>query len=418
MLRPGWFPEYTPDQQKIFDSILETIQSTFRQHNYDHIYTPAVESVNILKKWWDIVDQQVYGLYGLAQWPEDTKDYALHFDLTIPFARFILDHRNNLTFPFRRYQMQPVWRWERTKRWRYKEFRQFDVDAVRPSETNVWVRYDIETLSIIDKAMTAVCEANNIYINKILKISHLALTKNFLKSNWLNDDTLSQVLKLLDNYYKLEKQEFNSKLSELTNSELSSQIINIIETRDPSSLSTLEEYSDLQTILQWLKDLGINYEYDICIVRWQNYYKWVVCEWMDLDDISLWSLWWWGRYDKITDFIDPKQSFSWVWASLGRFVPLAMEKILAKQTTKYEDKYIFINFWEETRNDIVRLYQLYIWSGKTCEIYPTPSKLWKQFEYADKKNIRYAVILWTGEKEQSKYKIKNLETWEEVAKDL
>lgn len=414
MLRPWWFPEYTPDQQAVFDNILETIKLSFEQYNYQHIYTPAVESIDILKKWWDVIDQQVYGLYGLAQWPKDTKDYALHFDLTVPFARYILDHRNNLTFPFRRYQMQPVWRWESHKRGRYKEFWQFDVDAVWQSSTNIWNRYDIETVNIIDKTMDKICQKFDIKINKILKISHLTLTKNFLKQNWLDDSQIPLVLKLLDNYYKLPKDIFKNKLSEIVNIELCTQILKVIESKNPEDLYIsntkkdfeYEWYSDLQDILNWLKLLKVKYEYDICIVRWHNYYKWMVCEWFDLDDISLGSLAGWGRYDKITDFIDPRQSFSGVWASLGRFVSLAMEKI---NSVEQKEKYMFINF-SDTREDIVRLYNIYIQNWKICEIYPTAAKLGKQFEYADRKNIDLVIIVWETEKLEWKYKVKNLKT--------
>ncbi len=417
MLRPWWFPEYTPDQQAIFDKILSIIQNTFDQHNYQHIYTPAVEPIDILKKWWDIIDQQVFGLYWLAQWPQDTKDYALHFDLTIPLARYILDHRNILTFPFRRYQIQPVRRWESTKRWRYKEFWQFDVDTIWYSDTNIWTRYDIETISIIDKTMTNICQKFDININKILKISHISLTKNFLKSNWLDDECTNLVLKLLDNYYKIKKEEFEKKLYTILQWSniieknylyIYDTILKLIDSKNPSDLYIYEWYSDLQTIIQWLEELGIKYEYDVCIVRGQNYYKWMVCEWMDIDDISLWSLAWWGRYDGITDFIDSKQSFSGVGASLGRFVTLAMEKILTKDISKSEDKYIFINFGTETRSDLVRLYQSYISQWKICEIYPTNAKLSKQFEYADRKKINHAIILWSDEKNKWIYKIKNL----------
>lgn len=91
MYPPGGFPEYTPKEQKIFDQFSDILRKNFEQRNYSHIHTPSVEPVDILSRGWDIFDKQVYGLYGLAQWPEDTKDYALHFDLTIPFARYTLD---------------------------------------------------------------------------------------------------------------------------------------------------------------------------------------------------------------------------------------------------------------------------------------------------------------------------------------
>ena len=92
------------------------MRKNFEQRNYNHIQTPAVEPIDILSRGGDIFDKQVYGLYGLAQGSDDTKEYALHFDLTIPFARYTLDHLNDMTFPFKRYQVQPVWRGERQKR--------------------------------------------------------------------------------------------------------------------------------------------------------------------------------------------------------------------------------------------------------------------------------------------------------------
>ncbi len=137
MHRPGGFPEFNPKQQAIWDKMLEIITDVFKKHNYEHIWTPAVEPIELLKKGGDIIEQQVYGLYGLAQGNEDTKDYALHFDLTIPLARYVLDHQQDIVFPFSRYQIQPVWRGESHKRGRYKEFWQCDIDTIRRSETNV-----------------------------------------------------------------------------------------------------------------------------------------------------------------------------------------------------------------------------------------------------------------------------------------
>jgi histidyl-tRNA synthetase len=137
MYRPGGFPEYTPKQQKIWDMMIQIVSDVFKKHNYEHIWTPAVESVEILKKGGDIIDQQVYGLYGLAQGVEDTKDYALHFDLTVPLARYVLDHQQELVFPFSKYHIQPVWRGESHKRLRYKEFWQCDIDTIWRSETTV-----------------------------------------------------------------------------------------------------------------------------------------------------------------------------------------------------------------------------------------------------------------------------------------
>ena len=391
---------------------MDIIRSVFEKHNFDHIRTPAVEPVEILKKWWDIVDKQVYGLYGLAQWVEDVKDYALHYDLTIPLARYVLDNRNDLVFPFRRYQIQPVWRWERTKRGRYKEFWQFDVDVIRPSDANIGVRYDIETVFVIDQATQEVLKQTKVDINYKLHISDILLTKNRLISKSIWEENINQILKILDDYYKMERWVFKDKLSSLMDPDSFGSLMEIIDAQDPThpSLKDVDWYDRLMQILSWLDQLWVEYVYDICIVRWHWYYKGMVCERFDEDDMSLGSLAWWWRYDNLTDFIDKKQSFSWVWASLWRLIPAVIDKM---EETNTDDKYLFINF-QETEEDIIKLYKSYISQDKISELYPTPAKLGKQFEYADKKGIRYCVILWPWELELWICKIKDMKTWEEI----
>lgn len=417
MYRPWWFPEYTPKEQKVFDAILDVVAWVFRQHNYEHIWTPAVEPVDILSRWGDIFDKQVYGLYGLAQvsqGQEDYKDYALHFDLTIPLARYVLDHRNDLVFPFRRYQMQPVWRGERTKRGRYKEFRQFDIDAVWPVESNVGVRYDIETITVMDKAMQAVCDQFAITIDRIVKISHVGVTKAWLRSLAIDESQMVSVLWLLDDYFKLWREAFMTKLVDMIGDAKASPIIALIDTKDTSVLADIPWYDDLSAIVQWLDALGTPYEYDVCIVRGHSYYKGMVCEWFEKSDVALGSLAAGGRYDQITDFIDPKQSFSGVGTSLGRFVYSALEKIgsLAGQ-----ESYMLVHF-TETWTETLALYSKLTTAGKICELYPTAAKLGKQIEYASKKWCTHVVILWPGEKEKEIYIIKNLQTGEQTEENL
>jgi len=195
------------------------------------------------------------------------KDYALHFDLTVPLARYILDHRNDLSFPFRRYQMQPVRRGERTKRGRFKEFWQFDVDVVRPSEMNVGMRYDTETVAVLSRAMEAVCKKFAITIDAVLKISHIGLTKAFLQGAGVEEEAMNKILNLLDGYYKVTHEEFTEKLNAVAPKEVAEMIQKLIATKDHTLLKEYENYAALDAILTGLKELAVPYEYDICIVR-------------------------------------------------------------------------------------------------------------------------------------------------------
>ena len=408
MYRPWWFPEWTPKEQYLFDKILQKIEEVFQKHNYEHVWTPAVENVDILKKWGDAIDQQIFGLYGLAQWPQDVKEYALHFDLTVPLARYVLDHKNDLVFPFSRYQMQPVWRGERTQRGRFKEFWQFDVDTIWPSDSDVGTWYDVQSLYVIDKTMQQLTDAFVVDIKRIAKISHLWLTKEFLSSIGANQEQSSSVLKVLDSYYKRTQDQTAWSLQEVIGAEATEKLMHVIHTKDRTLLADLPSFRVFDEICTQLDLLGVRYEYDICIVRWQNYYSGMVVEWMDPTDTGFGSLAWWGRYDGLTSFIDPKQSFSGVWASLGRFVYLMMEKITS---IKKPDSYLFINF-EDTKENILELYKGFLDAWLCSEFYPTSAKLAKQFAYADKKWFSHCVLLGAGEKERGMFALKNMATGE------
>ncbi len=285
--------------------------------------------------------------------------------------------------------MQPVWRGERTKRGRFKEFRQFDADVTRPSDSNVGVRYDVETVAVMSKVMAAVCREFNVTINTVLKISHIGLTKSFLASFKLDEETINQVLNLLDNYYKADHATFVEKLSAVVPNNVCDAIYKLIETKDIDLMKGYERYEDMNAILNGLKGLNVPYEYDICIVRGHNYYRGMVCEWFEKEDVSFGSLAAGGRYDNITDFIDKKQSFSGVGTSLGRFMYLAIEKI---GELLPQESYMFVNF-EDTLPDVLALYNRFLSAGKIVDLYPTAAKIGKQFEYADKKGVTHVVVL-------------------------
>jgi len=105
-LLPGWFPENTPDKQWLENELRDIIKSNYKKYWYVNIETPIVENNKILtSKWWDEISKQIFWLYWLSQWSEDLKNYSLHFDLTVPLARYVVEHENELKFPFKRYAM-------------------------------------------------------------------------------------------------------------------------------------------------------------------------------------------------------------------------------------------------------------------------------------------------------------------------
>ena len=176
-LRPSGFVEYSPSEQRIFDQLINEIQNQFQLFWYTHIHTPAVESNTVLlSKNWEETGKQIFGLYGLAQWASDLKDYALHFDLTVPFARYVLDWENDLTFPFKRFQIQPVWRWERAQKGRYREFWQCDIDVIwRRDDEKTVLYYDGETILTLMHALDAVLDKLEVDDEAVFHISNRKL---------------------------------------------------------------------------------------------------------------------------------------------------------------------------------------------------------------------------------------------------
>lgn len=423
MLRPGWFPEYSPHDQKVFDGVVSLIQSTFQQHNFDHIRTPAVERNEVLLKWWEEVGNEIFGLIGLKDYEKGNyerakKSYSLHFDLTIPLARYTLDHIAELTFPFKRYQIQPVWRGERQQRWRFREFWQCDVDSIWRSGSQDASYAGAETISVLQKSIQAVFDTYDISHNFQSHVSHIGLTKNYLADK-LWEDKVADILKLLDSYHKLESEKFANQLEDLIEDEkVIEEIMRLINNQELDLLASYDGYEELTKTLEYLKKLGANTIFDFSIVRGLDYYTGPVFETFVLQEKSLWSICSGWSYEKFTAFLDEKNNFSGVGGSIGlsRMMEIVLDSMSEKITTRSES-YCFVYF-EETIDEIIALYKglLEIW--KSCEIYPQAESFGKQLSYADKKWCRYAVILWERELKKGIYQIKDLETGETQEKQL
>lgn len=427
VLRPGWFPEYSPSEQLIFDEVKAIIEANYRQYGFAHIQTPAVEpNTVLLAKNGEDAGKQIFWLYGLAQGNEDTKDYALHFDLTVPFARYVLDWEQELTFPFKRYQIQPVRRGERSQRWRFKEFWQSDIDVIW-QENEKWLigrnlYYDAEMLVVIARTLHDIIA--KFLSNKpfTVHINNRYLLAWFFSQ--FDQKIVPQLYNLFDKYYKMWFDVFQKELTELLPSADVEKIISFVQTHfdrlDPNLVDNdvyRKGYQELQEVLRFVDGLNQEKKYTIvwdpCIIRGLDYYTGTVYETLFDDDIALGSISSGGRYENLTWYINPKKSnYSGVGWSIGlsRMVYLILETMKPEHTTQTE--YLFVHF-PETIHDILMLANIFIKEGKNVEVYPSAEKLGKQFAYADKKWIPHVVIFGEGEKSLNRYKIKNMKTGEE-----
>ncbi len=425
--RPWWFPEYSPAEQLVFDEVRNIIEANYRQYGFSHIETPAVEANSVLlAKNGEDAGKQIFWLYGLAQGNEDTKEYSLHFDLTVPFARYILDWENEITFPFKRYQVQPVRRGERSQRGRFKEFRQADIDVIW-QETEKWsigknLYYDAEMLVVIAQTLQAVSAK---FLNNkplTLHINNRYLLAWFFSQ--FDEKIIPQLYNLLDKYYKMWFDVFKKELAEVVSVADTKKILVFVQstfdTLDPNLVDNdlyRRGYQELQEVLSFVHGLNKDGKYRIIrdpyIIRGLDYYTGTVYETLFDDDIALGSISSGWRYENLAGYINPKKSqYSWVGGSIGlsRIVYLILEQAKLEATTATE--YLFIHF-TETQEESLGLMQKFLDEGKVVEYYPCADKLAKQFAYADKKWIPHVVILGEWELKAKTYKIKHMKTGEE-----
>ncbi len=434
-LRPGWFPEYSPAQQIVFDDIVKIIEKHYKQFGYTHIHTPAVESnAVLLSKNGEETGKQIFWLYGLAQGAEDLKDYALHFDLTVPFARYVLDREHELTFPFKRYQIQPVRRGERAQKGRYREFRQCDVDVIRKDDKKAdYLYYDAEVILDLYKAIREIIVYGKLDDEPIFHINNKKIVNGLLIALFKTPELKQQVSTLIDKYNKIGEEKFVLSLKELdiNDREIEKLLqflhIDIKHEKDVLALKGVvksEEFDrgldELITVMKYLDMFNetmwwVWYIVDFKIVRWLDYYTWTVFECYVKNDIALGSICGGGRYDNLTGYIDSKKKdYCGVGGSIG--ISRILGKLFEKENTFHEQKtvteYLFVNF-PETIKDVFELAGVFINEGKNIEIYPFADKLGKQFAYADKKWIPHVVIFGEGEKALNIYKIKEMKTGNE-----
>lgn len=433
-LRPSGFVEYSPSEQLIFDQLISEIQSQFQLFWYTHIHTPAVESnAVLLSKNWEETWKQIFGLYGLAQWASDLKDYALHFDLTVPFARYVLDWENDLTFPFKRFQIQPVRRGERAQKWRYREFWQCDIDVIwRRDDGKTVLYYDGETILTLMKALNAVLEKLEVDDEAVFHISNRKLII-WLLNDLVWEEKTPIVCSYIDKRKKIWAENFIASLVDAGIEKWKAEQINeiISRTYDANEINDIDslgnntlffEWStELRYILKFFKDWEestwekLNYVIDLQIIRGLDYYSGTVFEAILKWDEWLGSICGWWKYDHLTGYLNPKKDiYAGFWGSI--WISRLLSKIFGEWNEKAQQRtsteYLFLNF-EQTKSQILKLMNKLQKEWKNCELYYQADKLGKQFGYADKKWIPYVVILGEWEWSEWIYKVKNMQTGKE-----
>ena len=416
--------------------ILDTIRQVFECYGFEPLETPAMENLDtLLGKYGEEGDKLIFKILnnGLDN-PEKEKgireewekvllgksskqitERALRYDLTIPFARYVATWHQQLPIPFKRYQIQPVWRADRPQKGRYREFYQCDVDVVGSQS----LLNEIELGCITHQVFTKLGLPQY-----TLRVNHrkllVALAQQCGGPNWLIPITVA-----ID---KLDKIGLDKVKDELRSRGLAEPQVNIVEKylqAKGKGLDLLEElsqllgkeeaakegFSDLTTLYNSLKEQGVNVQIDPTLARGLNYYTGVIFEMQAPDSVKIGSIGGGGRYDDLTGLFGvPNMPGVGISFGVDRIYDVLEELQLFPATTQTSTQVLFFNLGEEEAKAAFTQMQQLRQAGISCELYPEAVKFDKQFKYAERKKIATVIIMGDKEIAAQSATVKNLQT--------
>lgn len=431
--------DFGPDVVRKRNYILNTIKSVFELYGFQPLETPAMENLDTLMgKYGEEGDKLIFKILnnGLDN-PEKEKqiredfekvlhgkntkgitERALKYDLTIPFARYVAMNHNQLTFPFKRYQLQPVWRADRPQKGRYREFYQCDADVVGSNSLlnevelaliyhTVFTRLQLTRFELrvnhrkVLAALAAVCGGTDkmaeitIAIDKLDKIG-LDKVKEELAQRGLMNEQVSTIEKYLS----------ISGSNEVILTELESLIGNT-----ETGKKGIEE---LQFLFSRLSSYNVDLIIDPTLARGLNYYTGIIFEVKAPATVKIGSIGGGGRYDDLTGLFGvPNIPGVGISFGVDRIYDVMEELNLFPADVHVGTQVLFFNLGENESRFAFELMQQLRETGIRCELYHENSKFDKQFKYAEKKNIPYAIIIGETEMNENKCKIKMLSTGEQ-----
>lgn len=404
------FRDFLPAAMIPRERLMETAREVYRSYGFAPIDTPTLEHADILcGKGSEETDRQMYRF-------EDNggRDVGMRFDLTVPLARFVAQHANDLGMPFKRYHIATVWRGERPQAGRYREFAQCDFDTIGTTS----VASDIETGMVIFDLMRAIG-----FDNFSIRINNRKVLNGLLEKSGLAEHSVS-VLRALDKLPKIGREKVHAEMSNVTGAanEQIDQILQLAEIsgdRDSvlSQLDTVCSGSELaEEGLQQLRDVsaaadavGIenrNLQIDVSIARGLDYYTGTIYETFLEDLPSIGSVCSGGRYDNLAQLYT-KQLLPGIGASLGLDRLLAaMQTLEMIPTTKTPADVMVVQFDSDYLNQYISIARSLRAAGLKVEVFPDAKKLNQQFKYADRRGFRAVIIAGADEFESGQVQVK------------
>ncbi len=428
--------DYSPEIMVKRNYIFDTIKSVFKLYGYMPLETPAMENLSTLMgKYGEEGDKLLFKILNSGDFIGNIPDNelleknsikltnkisekGLRYDLTVPFARFVVQHQSELTFPFKRYQIQPVWRADRPQKGRYREFYQCDVDVVGSNS----LLHEVELIQMVDEVYRRLKINVRLLINNRKILAGIAETIGY-------PDQLPDITVAIDKMDKIGLDNVNAELREkgITEAAITKlqPILNLegnneeklekLRTILQDSTIGLKGIEELTTVFDYIKELGVTTEIklDLTLARGLSYYTGAIFEVKALD-AEIGSITGGGRYDDLTGIFGLKD-MSGVGISFGadRIFDVMNQLDLFPKDNTTTTQILFVNFGSQEEKHCLPLLKQLRAQGINAEIYPEAAKMKKQMTYADKKGIPYVALVGETEIKEGIISLKNMATGEQ-----
>jgi len=439
---PSGFPEFLPSEKRLELYLLDTIRKVFESYGFTPIETPAVERLEVLQAKGNQGDNIIYGIDPILppnrQAEKDksgetgSEARALKFDQTVPLAAYIARHLNELTFPFARYQMDIVFRGERAKDGRFRQFRQCDIDVVARRELSLL--YDAQMPAII----TEIFEAVNIG-DFLIRINNRKILTGFFKSVGIAESKIKSCIGIIDNLEKIGESKVKQELEkEDISAEQTQKIIDFIkidgtvdEVLDKlkhlaQNLPESDQFSlgvaEIETVITGVRNLGVaenRFCIDLAIARGLDYYTGTVYETTLIGHEALGSICSGGRYEELVGtFLGEKMPGVGISIGLTRLISRLLKAGILSALAATPAQVMVVNMQEDLMPTYLKVSQNLRQAGINVVTSFDKKGLGKQFQLADKQGIQFCVIIGSEEAAAQKSSLKDLKSGEQVEVSL
>jgi len=425
--------DFSPAEMVKRSYIFDTIKSVFRLYGFQPIETPAMENLSTLMgKYGEEGDKLLFKILNSGDFISKVSDElyteknsnklttkisekGLRYDLTVPFARYVVQNRNDITFPFKRYQIQPVWRADRPQKGRYREFYQCDVDVIGSNS----LINEVELVQIIDEVF------KRLQIGTIVKINNRKILAGIAETIG-EADRIIDITIAIDKLDKIGLEKVNLEMRAKGISEMAVEKLQPILLLDGSTTEKLNKIEkiigeteigikgilEMKTLFGYLNnfDLETEVELDLTLARGLNYYTGAIFE-VKSKDVEFGSICGGGRYDDLVGIFG-MNDVSGVGVSFGaeRIYDILVQKDLFPKESLETTKVMFVNFGEKEKAYCLPVLSQIRNNNINAEIFPDDTKMKKQMNYANKKQIPFVVLAGDSEMDSNKFTLKNMES--------